>query len=46
VSQDGRASDGLPCEPDYVVSNLLEAARLTSEPCGNPAHAGRVEPVA
>ena len=40
VSPDGRASDGLPCEPDYVVSNLLEAAQLTSEPCGQ-ARAGR-----
>jgi histidinol-phosphate phosphatase family protein len=41
VSQDGRASDGLRCTPDYVVKNLLEAAQLTSEPCGQ-ARAARV----
>lgn len=39
VSQDGHASDGLPCEPDYVVRNLLEAAQLTSEPYGAPGAA-------
>ena len=31
VSADGRASDGIPTAPDYVVAGLLEAARLTAE---------------
>ena len=31
VSADGRASDGIPAEPDYVVASLLEAARITAQ---------------
>ena len=31
VSADGRASDGLPTQPDYVVASLLEAARITAQ---------------
>jgi histidinol-phosphate phosphatase family protein len=30
ISADGRASDGLAAEPDYVVPSLLEAARITA----------------
>jgi D-glycero-D-manno-heptose 1,7-bisphosphate phosphatase len=31
VSADGRASDGIPATPDYVVADLSEAARITSQ---------------
>jgi len=31
VSADGRASDGIHTEPDYVVASLLEAARITAQ---------------
>lgn len=31
VSADGRARDGAWVEPDFVVGNLLEAARITAE---------------
>jgi D-glycero-D-manno-heptose 1,7-bisphosphate phosphatase len=45
ISADGRASDGIPTEPDYVVPSLLEAARITAELGeGAPAPRRRVLP--
>jgi len=36
VSTTGRTSDNRPAEPDYVVRNLLEAARLLEAPGAQP----------
>lgn len=45
VSADGRASDGIHTEPDYVVASLLEAARITTQlGDGVPAPRRRVLP--
>jgi D-glycero-D-manno-heptose 1,7-bisphosphate phosphatase len=45
VSADGRASDGIHAEPDYVVASLLEAARITAQiGDGAPAPRRRVLP--
>jgi D-glycero-D-manno-heptose 1,7-bisphosphate phosphatase len=40
VSADGRASDGIQTEPDFVVATLLEAARITAQ-LGDAAPARR-----
>jgi D-glycero-D-manno-heptose 1,7-bisphosphate phosphatase len=45
VSADGRASDGIPARPDFVVADLLEAARITAQLGeGAPAPGRRVLP--
>ena len=45
VSADGRASDGIHTEPDYVVASLLEAVRITTQlGDGVPAPRRRVLP--